>query len=74
MVGLFSQEPSEGGKLDLAGGLGASHDSQGLLLLQALRFPLPSGFPGEVLPVGGSRATRDGNFVKPTADPAIPVA
>lgn len=39
MVGLFSQEPAEGGKLDLAGGLGASHDSQGLFSCKRCDFP-----------------------------------
>lgn len=71
-VGLFSQEPAQGGKLDLAGGLGASHDSQVFLSSKHCDSP---GFPG----AGFSRweaagHLRMGTWSSPPAGPAIPVA
>lgn len=66
-VCLFSQEPAQGGKLDLAGGLGASHDSQVFLSSKHCDSP---GFPGGVLQVGGSGPSQDGNLVKPTGRPS----
>lgn len=59
-VGLFSQEPAEGGKLDLAGSLGFP-----MVLPKHCSFPpVPRGGLH-----GRQRPPQGGNLAKPTTDP-----